>query len=419
MLFPQSLLDTVHIKMPGCEIAAHGDRVLFINHAVGTRLEGTPRQLEMASFFEQPRRLGELELTGDADTRALALLIKNAIVADVGLPFSSASPAIGDECPAAQFITSARHCDIAVFGAPTDSATSGGSDARTGPAKIRQAFRYPWRRPEAEAQIQDHTGRRSETDFGVMLDIDMRRAYRTRPVVLDLGNLVCVTGESSHGYGARIEWLVDKILERDARPMMLGGDHSITHYALAAFAKHHERYGIIHFDAHHDTYPSFFPGVTHGNFLLGAMKHKGLERIHQVGLRAPDWAPSSSAMFSDARLSYVSARELQHLTPEAVYRGLPTDIPYYFTFDIDCMAPQVAPDTGTPVPGGLGFYQALDLVDYAANHFCLGGFDIVEVGGLVSTNPASSAADVAARLLFSLLLGRVPFETLGTYLRTE
>ena len=419
MLFPESLLDTVHIKLPGCEIIERGEEVLFINRSVGTRLTGNKRQLEMVEFFAQPRRLAELEFEGKADTRALALLIKNAIIADLGLAFSDASPAIGDACPAAEFITAARECDIAVFGTPTDSATSGGSDARTGPEKIRRAFRYPWRRPETEAQIQDHAGRKAETDFGLMLDIDMRRAYRTRPRVLDLGDLVCVTGESTASYGARIEWLVEQVLERGARPMILGGDHSITHYALEAFARKHKRFGVIHFDAHHDTYPSFFPGVTHGNFMLGAIKQSGLERVHQIGLRAPDWAPNAAAMIKDRRFSYVSARELQRMRPEDVFLGLPTDIPYYFTFDIDCMAPQVAPDTGTPVPGGMSYYQALDLVDYAANTFELGGFDIVEVGGLVQTTPSSGAADVAARLLFSLLLGHVPYETLETYLRSE
>ena len=55
------------------------------------------------------------------------------------------------------------------------------------------------------------------------------------------------------------------------------------------------------------------------------------------------------------------------MTPSEVFKGLP-NIPYYLSFDIDCLSPNVTADTGTPLIGGLTYYQALSLMDYASKN---------------------------------------------------
>jgi arginase family enzyme len=103
------------------------------------------------------------------------------------------------------------------------------------------------------------------------------------------------------------------------------------------------------------------------------------------------------------------------MSPDKVFEKLPRGIPYYLSFDIDGVSPSFAPETGTPIIGGLTYYQAVELVDYVARNFQLAGVDFVEVGGK-SGSRLNQAAGVAARCLFEVLLGKAKFKPLESYL---
>lgn len=252
----------------------------------------------------------------------------------------------------------------------------------------------------------------------VLLSFEYGRRYRAPALrVADVGNLRMMPGESIATFGSRIRWLTGLVLERGAVPVLLGGDHSVTSFALEALAAGTEDFGIIHFDAHHDLYPPLaanFSYVTHANPFTGVLESPRLKRLFQLGLRMSEHVEAGK-LRADPRVSYVSARELQRRSPEQVFAGLDRTLPYYLSFDVDCLDPSIAPETGTPEPGGLTYYQALDLVDHASREFRLLGWDIVEVGQREGLE--NRAACVAARLLEQLLLGRMAFEPLGPYLR--
>jgi arginase family enzyme len=102
------------------------------------------------------------------------------------------------------------------------------------------------------------------------------------------------------------------------------------------------------------------------------------------------------------------------MSAEEVFRDSPRDLPYYLSFDVDCMSMTVAPETGMQGVGGIDYYQGLDLMDYATRELRLVGADFVEVSqGLLKLN---MAARVVARYLSLFLFNRVPFQPIETYL---
>jgi arginase family enzyme len=94
---------------------------------------------------------------------------------------------------------------------------------------------------------------------------------------------------------------------------------------------------------------------------------------------------------------------------------LPRSIPYYLTFDVDVLDPQSAPATGTPVPGGLSYYQALELLDFAYQNFDIVGVDFVEVAR--SGLRANATAGIVAQFLLRFLLAQGKFKALSGVLR--
>jgi agmatinase len=155
----------------------------------------------------------------------------------------------------------------------------------------------------------------------------------------------------------------------------LGGDHSVTLPILRAMREHHGvRLGVMHFDAHCDTWSSHFGEPSgHGTWVAEAIK-EGLVRpdaMVQIGIRSA--AERTAREFVPAHGGRVfSARELRGLESPAQLRPVIEEIvqrmaaaghpPLYLTFDIDCLDPAFAPGTGTPEPGGLSSAQALTLI---------------------------------------------------------
>ena len=87
-----------------------------------------------------------------------------------------------------------------------------------------------------------------------------------------------------------------------------------------------------------------------------ALARANMIRLHQVGLRTMEPILTSRLM-SDERITFVSAEEAMAGSVREVFAGLPRDIPYYLSFDVDCLAPSVAPQTGTPEVGGISYYR--------------------------------------------------------------
>lgn len=190
-----------------------------------------------------------------------------------------------------------------------------------------------------------------------------------------------------------------QILRHGAFPVVLGGEHTVTGGVLKGLQDAgFDDFGIVQIDAHADLRDAYEGDpLSHASVMKRAVD-LGIP-IFSLGVRA------FCEEERDARL----AHDVRHLDAEdLVPRGintvtLPDDFPsrVFFTLDIDGMDPSVFPSTGTPVPGGLGWYQTLGLFEAVAAQRRIIGFDIMEFSPI----PGFHAYDFAAALLTYKMLG--------------
>jgi len=206
----------------------------------------------------------------------------------------------------------------------------------------------------------------------------------------------------------------ERVLEAGKLPVLLGGDHSTPFGAIAACAERHPGLGILHFDAHADLRAAY-QGFTwsHASILHNVLERlQGVRALVQVGVRDlgraereriatdarirtlfdPHWA---RAKLAGEDLVALAGDHLDHLPPEV-----------YLTFDVDTLDPSLCPNTGTPVPGGLGWHEAmLWLEALAASGRRVVGLDLCEVAPGPGGDPEGVGWDaiVGARLLYRLI----------------
>lgn len=227
---------------------------------------------------------------------------------------------------------------------------------------------------------------------------------------------------------ARVDALAEKVngvtgtftreaLAAQKLPVLLGGDHSTPFGAIEACARKVPALGVLQFDAHADLRPSF-EGFTwsHASIMHNVLERcERVTRLVQVGVRdlceqeydAIEASDRVQAVFDrelmDARLDR-GPRELAARTIDE----LPDDV--WVSFDIDALDPALCPNTGTPVPGGLSWDEAMIWLEMLhASGKRVRGLDLCEVspGSTPATehDPDSDAWDaiVGARLLYRLI----------------
>lgn len=195
---------------------------------------------------------------------------------------------------------------------------------------------------------------------------------------------------------------------------VLGGDHSTPFGAFAAAAKRWPGLGLMHFDAHADLRVAY-EGFTwsHASIFHNAMTRiPGIARLLQVGLRdlsEPEYdairhsGGRIQAMFDvDWAFARAEGANLRALVRRSI-ECLPEHV--WVSFDVDGFDPALCPNTGTPVPGGLSFNEAMLWLDeLAKSGRTIVGFDVNEVSpGDASSELDSWDAVVGARLLYRLI----------------
>jgi agmatinase len=186
---------------------------------------------------------------------------------------------------------------------------------------------------------------------------------------------------------------------------MVGGDHSVTLGALRALAKLHGPLGLVHFDAHCDTYPPAWDiDVHHGTVFRNAAE-EGLLRaadVLQIGIRGPFTAASDldGSRKLGFRVLMVDEVKRDLAAVERQLNALAGRGAFYVSFDMDALDPAYAPGTGTPVPGGLTSYEALALLRALAGLQII-GCDVVEISP--DHDATGNTALLAATLLAELL----------------
>lgn len=198
------------------------------------------------------------------------------------------------------------------------------------------------------------------------------------------------------------------LLAQGKRVGLIGGDHSTPFGAIQAFLEHYPQMGILHFDAHADMRKAF-EGFehSHASIMYNVMTQTALPKLVQVGIR--DFCEEEFEFiqqhkervvtFFDALLTEQKMNGQQwSAICEKIVSHLPQEV--YVSFDIDGLDPRFCPHTGTPVPGGMDFLEALYLLKKVTQSGRkIIGFDLNEVA------PGETSewdANVAARLLYKL-----------------
>lgn len=277
--------------------------------------------------------------------------------------------------------------DVAVLGVPFDSGVSYRPGARFGPGHIRESSRLlrPYNpaagvAPFAACQVAD------AGDLGV------------NPFNID-------EAVSTVERGAR------DLLERVPRLLTLGGDHTIALPLLRAVHAGHGPVAVVHFDAHLDTWDTYFGAAyTHGTPFRRAFEEGLLdpEACVHVGIRGPLYDAADLTADRAAGFQVVPATEADHLGARGMSEAIAArvaDRPVYVSVDIDVLDPAFAPGTGTPEAGGLTSRELLAVLRSLAQ-VNLVGADIVEVAPAYDHAQITgiAAAHVAYDLLSALAL---------------
>jgi agmatinase len=200
----------------------------------------------------------------------------------------------------------------------------------------------------------------------------------------------------------RLEPMAGKWLDEGKLVGCLGGEHSISLGPIRAAAKRHPGLGILQIDAHPDLRDSY-EGTKygHGCVMRRALDDESIASLVQVGLRAIS-DEDDEAMKADARIHPHFAFELARRPVDEwvadVVAALPDKV--YLSFDLDGLDPSIIPGTGTPEPGGLGWWDALALLRAVFTQREVVAFDVVE---LLPEPPSHVSDFAAARLVFKIL----------------
>jgi agmatinase len=194
---------------------------------------------------------------------------------------------------------------------------------------------------------------------------------------------------------------IAKILKDNKVPVMLGGEHSITHFAVEAAGEIYKDLSVLQFDAHADLRDHY-----HGSKFSHACAARRILEICpavQVGIRSMskeemDFAKSTGQI---SKIHFADKVEISEIVASQLSKNV------YITIDVDAFDPSEIPSTGTPEPGGLDYYQVLDILRTVCSQKNIVGFDVVELAPIKGLNyPDYTTAKLIYKLMGYIVRGK-------------
>ena len=274
--------------------------------------------------------------------------------------------------------------DIGIIGIPYDGGLTCRTGARYGPREVRN---------------------QSTLMRAINVATDVRPFERAR--VADLGDVRFRDFFNLDRAVDDIERYFAAIAAHPLLPLAVGGDHSVTYPILKALRQRYDQpLGLLHIDAHTDTWPPFAGSKFHHGAPFRLATEEGLidpERTIQIGIRGGQNFADGLDYSSEKGMRVVSIEEFEDLGWKAIAaeaRALVGDKPTYLTFDVDGLDPAFTPGTGTPESGGITMREAQRLLREFSGLNLIGG-DVVEVSPPL--DPSGMTALNAATILFEML----------------
>lgn len=281
-------------------------------------------------------------------------------------------------------------CDIAILGIPFDAGTSYRPGARFGPQSIRLASRH--------LRTQYHP------------------SYDTEPFVeqqvADAGDISCNPFNIEEAVG-QIQMAATEMLGKVDSIISLGGDHTIALPLLRAVNHFHGPVALVHFDAHLDTWDTYFGApYTHGTpFRRAAEEKLFLDHASMhVGIRGPLYSRDDLDNDEELGFKVVHCDEFQKEGLDHVASRIKErvgDNPMYLSIDIDVLDPAHAPGTGTPEIAGISSRELLGVLRE------FDGLNIISAD-VVEVSPAYDHAE-----LTSLAAATIVYEIINLLARSR
>lgn len=243
---------------------------------------------------------------------------------------------------------------------------------------IKGADRGPEAIIEASAQLELY-------DIETGSEIYRSGIHTDRPVAC---------GPSPESMVASVEEVVAKWIGKGKLVGCIGGEHSISSGAVRAHARKYPEMSVLQLDAHTDL-RSEYEGSPYNHACVMA-RVRELCPVTQVGIRSMD--SSEKEFLEPGRVFFQEKIRQEEDWMDRVTGTLNEQV--YVTVDLDVLDPSVMPSTGTPEPGGMGWYELTTLLRKVAMERQIVGFDVVEL----CPNPSVKAPDfLAAKLIYKIL----------------
>lgn len=279
------------------------------------------------------------------------------------------------------------HADVAVVGVPFDSGVSYRPGARFGPGHVRASSKL----------LRNFNPVQDIEPFGVQQ-------------VADAGDIACNPFDILEAV-RQIDEGARSIVATGAKLMTIGGDHTIALPLLRVMHEVHGPVAVVHFDAHLDTWETYFGApITHGTPFRRASEQGLIDKtasVH-VGIRGPLYTRQDLTDDQVLGFQVIGAHDMDDLGWRGVVERIRARVgsrPTYVSVDIDVLDPAFAPGTGTPEAGGLTSRELLNILR-AFSELNLVGADIVEVA------PAYDHAEVtgiaASHAAYELISAMAP-----------
>jgi guanidinopropionase len=276
-----------------------------------------------------------------------------------------------------------RELDIALIGVPFDGGVTNRPGARHGPREIRNM--------SSLMRAIHHVTKVNPYDLcrvGDLGDVAFSRIYELESCLDDIAEFYT------------------RVHAAGAAPLSAGGDHTVTLPIFRAIADKERPLGMVHIDAHTDTWDEFLGSkYMHGTPFRRAVEEGLLDpkRTIQIGIRGAQNSDEGWTFSLESGMRVVFMEEFTKLGVEAVIaeaRRVVGDGATYISFDVDGLDPVYAPGTGTPEVGGLTTIEAQVLLRGLRGLDLVGG-DVVEVAP--PFDPSGNTALVGATMMYEIL----------------
>ena len=195
---------------------------------------------------------------------------------------------------------------------------------------------------------------------------------------------------------------VKQYLNDGKKTALLGGEHSVSIGAIQAHAEKYPGMTVLQLDAHADLRYDYHDSI----YNHACVMHRAQEicKVVQIGIR--NVCIEEKQFIKEESIFYAHHIRKDNSWMDNAIDQLSDKV--YLTIDLDCFDPSVLPSTGTPLPGGMNWWQVIDFISKVNESKQIIGFDIVEL----CPNPTEKSSDVLAAVLAYKLITKIIKKTL-------